>query len=174
MGWQLYLLLFMLMVLLPMLVATCFYLYKPQWLQQILWGLLACTSGCLWLSWSLSQNYIRIYDHYVEFKAGFYQVQLTGLTAADSQIKVLPQTELGDYQPKVNVNAINLPGYRVGWFLLQNNQLAFVMLIGDHSEITVLQTVGNTALVSGNIQQISEIRPSFKEGSLHLSSANQH
>lgn len=156
-GWQFYLLLFLLMVALPSLLAIGLYRFKPQLLKPVLWSLLSLTSGFLWLSWTLSHNQVWVFENRLEFKAGFYHANITGLTLPESNISVLDRTELGQFTPDSMVNGIQLPGYTVGWYLLQNQKLAFVMLIGDHQEITLVRTPGMIALISGDIQRVGMI-----------------
>jgi len=156
-GWQFYLLLFLLMVALPSVLAIGLCRFKPKLLKPVLWSLLSLTSGFLWLSWALSHNQVWVFENRLEFKAGFYHAKVTGLTLPESNISVLESSELGLFTPDSVVNGIHLPGYKVGWYLLQNQKLAFVMLIGDHQEITLVRTPGMIALISGDLQRVAMI-----------------
>lgn len=156
-DWQLYVQLFSLVVILPSLLAIGVFRFKPHWLKPMLWLLLSCTSGYLWLSWTLSQNQIWVFENHIEFKAGFYHASLKGLTLPESNIRVLETDELEHFSPDITVNGINLPGYKVGWFRLKNQQLAFIMLIGDSQEVTLVKTPEMTAIISGDIQRVGMI-----------------
>ena len=156
-GWQVYLLLFLLMVVLPSLLAMGLYRFKPHLLKPMLWSLLGLTSGFLWLSWALSHNQIWVFENRLEFKAGFYTATANGFTLPESNISVLDRRELGPFSPETPVNGIHLPGYKVGWFRLENQKLAFVMLIGEHDEITVVRTPNMIAIISGDIQRVGMI-----------------
>jgi hypothetical protein len=156
-GWQLYVLLFALMVVLPSFLVMGLYRFKPMWLKPMLWLLLGLTSGYLWLSWSVSQNQIWVFENRLELKAGFFRASLNGLTLPESNISVLETAELGHFSPETVVDGFNLPGYKVGWYRLQNQQLAFIMLIGEHQEITLVRTPEMVAIISGDIQRVGMI-----------------
>lgn len=152
-GWQLYLILFSLTVVLPAAIGLILYRLNQSWLKPLLWSVLSCTAVFLWTAWWLNDNSIHIRDNSMLLQAGFYQATVTDLSLPQSAIDVMPQEELGLYTPDVAVNGINLPEYQVGWYLLANRKLAFVMLIGDPSEVTVVNTPSITAVVGGNIHQ---------------------
>lgn len=152
-GWQPYLSLFGLMVLIPSMMATVLLLVNRLWLKPVLWTVLGCTGAFLWAAWWLGDNKVQLGENRLHIQAGFYQTELTDLTLPSSSISVMGLHDLGSFAPEVMVNGINLPNYRVGWFRLVNNDLAFVMLIGTHAEVTLVKTASMTAIVSGDIQR---------------------
>ncbi len=152
-GWQLYLILFSLLVGLPAMIGFILYRLDPRWLKPLLWSVPACASLFLWSAWWLTRNSVEIVDNSMLLQAGFYQATVTDLSLPQSVIDVIPKDELGQYRPDVAINGINLPDYQVGWYLLANGKMAFVMLIGNPAEITLVSTPSTTALVGGNIHQ---------------------
>lgn len=154
-GWQLYLILFSLMVLVPVTIGLVLLRINKNWLKPVLWSALSCTGAFLWTAWWFNHNNVFIQDNSMLLQAGFYQTTVSDLSLPQSAIDVMPQDELGAYTPRVAINGINLPEYQVGWYLLANSKMAFVMLIGSPAEITVVNTPSMTAVVGGNIHQIS-------------------
>jgi len=152
-GWQLYVILFGLMVFVPLLLALVLLIINRLWLKPVLWSVLGCVSGFLLTAWWLSDNKVQFIENSLHIQAGFYQTTIPDLTLPDCSINVFTQAELGPFTPKVAVNGIHLPNYRVGWYRLQNNELAFVMLIGDYQEVTVVKTPTMIAVVSGDIHR---------------------
>lgn len=150
-GWQLYLLLFFGVVVVPC-VAIWYLCRLVKWpLRPALWSVVAATSAYLLISWSFSMNSVTLIENQLALKAGFYQLQINNIDRASNEIYVLPATQLGDFSPSVAVNAIRLPGYQVGWYLLQNRKLAFVMLIGTQEEVSLVRSGEMTAVVGGNL-----------------------
>jgi hypothetical protein len=92
-------------------------------------------------------------EHSLQLKAGLYQTNIDDIHSAQSKVSVVFCDELGEFKPQVAVNAINLPNYKVGWFRLANQQMAFVMLIGDIDRVTVVSTKSSIALLSGDINR---------------------
>ena len=85
-------------------------------------------------------------------RAGFYQTVINDYAMASRDIEIRSKDELGEFKPNVAVDGIDLPEYKVGWYLLENRKLALVMLIGKSDEVSVVDTPGMTAIVSGNIR----------------------
>ncbi|MBU1436916.1 MAG: hypothetical protein KJ930_04125 [Gammaproteobacteria bacterium] len=154
-GWQLYVTLFGLMVFVPSLLALVLLIINRRWLKTALWSVLSCTTAFLLTSWWVSDNKVQFVENNLQIQAGFYQTTITDLSLPETSIDVLTATELGPLTPKNAVNGIHLPNYRVGWYRLQNNELAFVMLIGDYREVTVVRTRTMMAIVSGDIHRDS-------------------
>lgn len=154
-GWQLYLTLFGLLVFVPSLLALVLLMLNRQWLKPVLWSVLGFTGTFLLTAWWVSDNKVQFVENSLLIQAGFYQTTISDLSLPDSSINLLNQDELGVLTPIVAVNGIHLPNYRVGWYRLQNNHLAFVMLIGDTSEVTVIKTPSITAILSGDIHRDS-------------------
>lgn len=150
-GWQLYILLFCFIVLLPVALVWGFALWRKLQLRLVLWSLVACSAGYLAGIWGLQQNQVLWSEQQLTLKAGFYQTAIADLSSAGSMIEVLPVSALGDYQPQAAVDGIRLPGYHVGWYMLRNRQMAFVMLIGDVSEVSLIKAGDKLALVSGDL-----------------------
>jgi hypothetical protein len=90
-------------------------------------------------------------EQHLRLKAGLYQTELADLANAGSGIELLSFADLGEYQPQKAVDAIHLPGYRVGWYVLRNQETAFVMLIGDSPDVSVVRSGGKLALISGDL-----------------------
>lgn len=153
-GWQLYLMLFSVMVLIPAIIGLVLLTVNKNWLKPVLWSALGSTCVFLWTAWWVNHNKVFIHDHSMLLQAGFYQTTVSDLSLPQSAINVMPPNELGVYTPSVAVNGINLPEYQVGWYLLANRQVAFVMLIGSPAEVTVVSTPTMTAVVGGNIHQL--------------------
>ncbi len=156
-GWQLYLILFSLMVLVPAVIGLVLLAVNKNWLKPVLWSALSCTCAFLWTAWWFNHNQVFIQDNSMLLQAGFYQTTVNDLSLPQSAINVIPQNELGVYKPDVAVNGINLPEYQVGWYLLENRKVAFVMLIGSPLEVTVVDTPSMTAVVGGNIHQLGMV-----------------
>ena len=154
-GWQLYLTLFGLMVFVPSMLALVLLIMNRKWLKPVLWSVLGFTGTFLLTAWWVSDNKVQFVDNNLHIQAGFYQTTITDLTQPDCSIDVLIHDELGPFTPKVAVNGIHLPNYRVGWYRLHNGELAFVMLIGDSQEVTVVKTPNMIAIVSGDIHRDS-------------------
>jgi len=152
-GWQFYVTLFVLMVLVPTLLAMVVLVIYRRWLKPMLWSVLSVTGAFLLTAWWVSDNRVQFVENSLHIQAGFYQTTIADLSLPDSSIDVFNQAELGSFTPIVAINGIHLPQYRVGWYRLQNNDLAFVMLIGDHPEVTVVKTPTRTAIVSGDIHR---------------------
>ena len=150
-GWQLYVTLFGLMVFVPTVLAFVLLIINRRWLKPVLWSVLSVTSAFLLTAWWVSDNKVQFVDNSLHIQAGFYQTTITGLSLPDCSIDVFNQAELGPFTPIVAINGIHLPNYRVGWYRLQNNELAFVMLIGESQEVTVVKTPNTIAIVSGDI-----------------------
>lgn len=94
-------------------------------------------------------------------QAGPYQTAVSSLSAADTQVSVVSAQQLGEFQPASVVNGILLPEYQVGWFRLANDQLAFVMFIGEVAEVSIVKTANTIALISGNVHQatVAQVEP---------------
>ncbi len=152
-GWQLYVILFGLMVFVPLLLAMVLLIINRIWLKPVLWSVLGCVSAFLMTAWWVSDNKVQFVENSLHIQAGFYQTTIPDLSLPDCSINVFTQAELGALTPKVAINGINLPNYRVGWYRLHNNELAFVMLIGDYQEVTVVKTPTMIAIVSGDIHR---------------------
>lgn len=152
-GWHLYALLFILCILLPAVVLGLLVHFKPGWLRQSLWLFSLCSLGFLVLSLKFSDNTLLMTEHSLQLNAGLYQTKIDDIHSAQSKVSVVFCEELGEFKPEVAVNAINLPNYKVGWFLLANQQMAFVMLIGDIDRVTVVSTKSSIALLSGDINR---------------------
>ena len=152
-GWHLYALLFVLCIFLPAVVLSALVYFKPQWLRHSLWAFSLCSVSFLMLSLTFSYNKLLMTGHSLELTAGLYQTKIEDIHSAQSKVAVVFCDELGEFKPEVAVNAINLPNYKVGWFRLANQQLAFVMLIGDIDRVTVVSTKTAIALLSGDINR---------------------
>lgn len=150
-GWQLYMLLFGLVVVLPVLSVWLLCHWRRQPVRPALWSMVGATTMFLLLSWGFSRNSVTLDENQLALKAGFYQTQIDNIGLASSAVEVLPPDQLGEFTPSVAVNAIRLPNYQVGWFLLQNRQLAFVMLIGPQQEVSLVRSGEKTAVVGGNL-----------------------
>jgi len=150
-GWQLYLLLFCLVVMLPVLCIWLLCLWRRLPLRPALWSMVGMTSIYMALSWGLGSNSVTLQENHLALKAGFYQTKIHNVGLASSAIHVLPQDQLGEFAPAVAVNGIRLPGYQVGWYLLENRKLAFVMLIGPQQEVSLVRSGEMTAVVGGNL-----------------------
>ncbi len=151
-SWQLYLILFTAMVFAPAVAGTAAYLYNQRLLKPVLWWVLACTVAFLWTAWWISHNQIAVSGNKMMVRAGFYQTVINDYAMASRDIEVRSKADLGGFKPNVAVDGIDLPEYQVGWYLLENRKLAFVMLIGHSDEVSVVDTPGMTAIVSGNIR----------------------
>jgi hypothetical protein len=152
-GWQLYLTLFGLMVFVPSLLAVVLLILNRKWLKPVLWSVLGFTGTFMLTAWWVSDNKVEFAENSLHIHAGFYHTTITDLTLPETSINVFSQAELGSFTPKIAINGIHLPNYRVGWYRLQNNELAFVMLIGNYQEVTVVKTAKMLAIVSGNIHR---------------------
>jgi hypothetical protein len=150
-GWQLYLLLFCLVVILPVLAVWLFCLWRQLALRPALWSMVGATMVYMVLSWGISSNSVTLEENRLALQAGFYHAQIDNIGLASSAIHVLPQDKLGEYAPVMAVNGIRLPGYQVGWYLLQNRKLAFVMIIGQQREVSLIRSGDMTAVVGGNL-----------------------
>ncbi len=150
-GWQLYLLLFCLVVLLPVFAVWLFCWWRKSALRPALWSMVGATMLFMVLSWGISSNSVTLEENRLALQAGFYHAQIDNIGLASSAIHVLPQDQLGEYAPATAVNGIRLPGYQVGWYLLQNRKLAFVMLIGPQEEVSLVRSGEMTAVVGGNL-----------------------
>lgn len=150
-GWQLYILLFFIIVLLPVALIWIFTLWRELQARLVLWGLVLCSCGYLTGIWGLQQNDVQWTEQHLRLKAGLYQTELADLANAGSGIELLSFADLGEYQPQKAVDAIHLPGYRVGWYVLRNQETAFVMLIGDSPDVSVVRSGGKLALISGDL-----------------------
>ena len=151
-SWQLYFILFTAMVFAPSVAGTAAYLYNNRLLKPVLWWVIACTVAFLWTSWWISNNQIAVSGNKMLVRAGFYQTVINDYAMASRDIEIRSKDKLGEFKPNVAVDGIDLPKYKVGWYLLENRKLAFVMLIGKSDEVSVVDTPGMTAIVSGNIR----------------------
>lgn len=152
-GWHLYALLFTVFILFPAIFLWVFVYFKPVWLRQSLWGFSLCCLCFLTLSIKFNDNTMLMTDGSLELKAGLYQTKINDIHSAQSKVSVVFCDELGEFKPVVAVNAINLPNYKVGWYKLANQQMAFVMLIGEIDKVTVLSTKNAIALINGDINR---------------------
>ncbi|MDZ7869585.1 MAG: hypothetical protein U5L02_10410 [Rheinheimera sp.] len=103
------------------------------------------------LTWAISSNSVTIEENHLALKAGFYQAKIDNISLASSAVHIMPLDQLGEYTPEIAVNGIRLPGYQVGWYLLHNRKLAFVMLIGSLDEVSLVRSGDMTAVVGGNL-----------------------
>ncbi len=154
-GWQLYVTLFGLMVVVPSLLALVLLLINRRWLKAALWSVLSCAGAFLLTAWWVSDNKVQFVENNLHIHAGFYQTTIAGISLPETSINVFNAAELGAYTPINAVNGIHLPNYRVGWYRLQDRTLAFVMLIGDYHEVSVVKTPTMVAIVSGDIHRDS-------------------
>lgn len=150
-GWLLYISLFFIMVLLPVSIVWSFAYWRRMQLRPVLWSLVLCSFVYLSGMWGLQQNHIQWTEQRLLLQAGIYRAELTELAQAGSAIETRPAAELGGYQPQRAIDGIRLPGYHVGWYVLKNQQTAFVMLIGDSQEVSIVRAGGQLALVSGDL-----------------------
>lgn len=154
-GWQLYFVLFIAIVLVPSTAGIALYFWQKRFLKPVLWWLLACAVTYVWTAWWLSHNQIAVSGDTLTVRAGFYRTVIHDYPEARAEIVVRDKKELGDFTPQIAVDGIDLPKYQVGWYVLANRKLAFVMLIGEEQEVSVVDTPRITAIVSGNIQQLN-------------------
>ncbi len=152
-SWQLYLILFTAMVFSPAIAGIAVYYWNRKLLKPVLWWVLGCTGAFLWTSWWVGHNQIAVSGNSLTVRAGFYQTVINDYSTASRDIEVRSKYNLGGFTPNVAVDGINLPEYQVGWYLLENRKLAFVMLIGQSDEVSVVDTPSMTAIVSGNIRK---------------------
>ncbi len=150
-GWQLYLLLFCGVVMVPCLGIWALCRVRRWPVRTALWSLVAATTTFMTLTWAISSNSVILAENQLALKAGFYQTQINNIDLASSAINILPANQLGEFAPLVAVNGIRLPDYQVGWYLLQNRKLAFVMLIGPQEEVSLVRSGDMTAVVGGNL-----------------------
>jgi hypothetical protein len=154
-GWPLYFILFLIVVMLPVGLVWAFAVWRELQARVVLWSLVLCSCCFLGGIWALQQNQVQWSDQHLVLKAGFYQTELVDLANAGSAIELLSVVDLGEYQPEKAIDGIHLPGYHVGWYLLRNQEKAFVMLIGNSREVSLVRSGGQVALVSGNLLQHS-------------------
>lgn len=109
----------------------------------------------------LSHNQVQITQDALTLQAGPYRTAVGSLSAADTQVNIVSAQQLGDFTPTHVVNGILLPDYKVGWFRLANDQLAFVMFIGEVAEVSIVKTANTIALISGNVHQatVAQVEP---------------
>lgn len=150
-SWQLYLLLFCGVVALPVVSIWAWCHLRKRPLQPALWSLVATTSVFMGLTWAISTNSVTLEENHLALKAGFYQAHIDNIGLASTAINIMPLEQLGEYKPLTAVNGIRLPGYQVGWYLLHNRKLAFVMLIGPQDEVSLVRSGEMTAVVGGNL-----------------------
>ena len=62
-GWQLYLILFSLMVLVPAVIGLVLLAVNKNWLKPVLWSALSCTCAFLWTAWWFNHNQVFIQDN---------------------------------------------------------------------------------------------------------------
>ncbi len=150
-SWQLYLLLFCCVVGVPVISiwSWCHWAKRP--LKPALWSLVGSTAVFMGLTWAISSNSVTIEENHLALKAGFYQAHIDNISLASSAVHIMPLDQLGEYTPEIAVNGIRLPGYQVGWYLLHNRKLAFVMLIGSLDEVSLVRSGDMTAVVGGNL-----------------------
>lgn len=150
-GWLLYVSLFLIIVLLPVGLVWSIAYWRRLQIRVVLWSLVLCSMAYLSSMWGLQQNHIHWSEQRLLLQAGLYRAELTELAQAGSAIKLVSATDLGGYQPLRAIDGIHLPGYLVGWYVLKNQQTAFVMLIGDSKEVSIVRSGGKLALVSGDL-----------------------
>lgn len=152
-SWLPVFLLFSGLVALPACLAILIVRRIGGGLRTALWSQVGCMVTFLGCCWVLSQNQVQIHQDSLTLQAGPYQTAVGSLSDANTQVNVVPAQQLGDFKPTHVVNGILLPNYQVGWFRLANDQLAFVMLIGEVAEVSVVKSATTIALVSGNLHQ---------------------
>ncbi|WP_337880640.1 hypothetical protein [Rheinheimera sp.] len=152
-GWQLYLCLITALLLMPALLFFLLYWVFPQSLRFCLWGMALCCLLFLGLCLKLNDNSVAMTLDALEIKAGLFQTRLEHIHAANSKIDLRYCDELAEFEPVELQKGLNLPGYRVGWYKLANQQRAFVMLIGDVDRVSVVRTVNEIALIGGDINR---------------------
>jgi hypothetical protein len=150
-SWQFYLVLFCCVVGMPVLCLWAWCYYRKGALKPVLWSVIAATTVFMGLTWAISSNSVVIEENHLALQAGFYQAQIDNIGLASSAIHIMPTDQLGEYSPEQTVNGIRLPGYQVGWYLLHNRKLAFVMLIGSYEEVSLIRSGEMTAVVGGNV-----------------------
>ncbi|MFC4656427.1 MULTISPECIES: hypothetical protein [Rheinheimera] len=152
-GWQLYLCLISALLLVPALVLFLLYWVFPQSLRACLWGMALCCLLFLGLCLKLNDNRVAMSVDALEITAGLFQTRVEHIHAANSKIDLRFCDELAEFEPVELVSGLNLPGYKVGWYKLANQQQAFVMLIGEIDRVSVVRTDAEIALIGGDINQ---------------------
>lgn len=151
-GWPV-LLLFALCVLLPACISVLLWRIRPQQLRLLLWSQLGFSALFFCSCWVISQNQVVMSNDALTLQAGWYHTSMKPMSASNTLVSVVSAGDLGQFQPTQAVNGIHLPHYQVGWFRLANQELAFVMLIGDVAEVSIVRAAGSVALVGGNLHQ---------------------
>lgn len=160
-SWFPVFLLFSGLVVLPGCLAALIVRRSGAGLRTALWSQVGCMVAFLSCCWVLSHNQVHITHDSLTLQAGPYQTAVSSLSAADTQVSVVSAQQLGEFQPASVVNGILLPEYQVGWFRLANDQLAFVMFIGEVAEVSIVKTANTIALISGNVHQatVAQVEP---------------
>ena len=160
-SWFPVFLLFSGLVVLPGCLAVLVVRRVGSGVRTALWSQLACMAAFLGSCWVLSHNQVQITQDALTLQAGPYRTAVGSLSAADTQVNIVSAQQLGDFTPTHVVNGILLPDYKVGWFRLANDQLAFVMFIGEVAEVSIVKTANTIALISGNVHQatVAQVEP---------------
>lgn len=145
------------LILLPAVAGRWLYSRRPEWLKRLVWLQLGFTAVFFYTSWRISQNWVVLQQDMLTISAGLYQTHVTGLSDVSTQVQVIKPSELGDYAPQAAINGIRLPNYQVGWFKLSNEKSAFVMLIGEQREVSVVEKNGLVTILGGNINRLSQL-----------------
>jgi len=150
-GWQLYLGLMVVLLLLPALGLAVVYFFHPRSLRLCLWTMALSCLLFLGLCLKLNDNTIQLTDQTLELRAGLYQMRIDNLHSAHSKMMLRFCDELAEFEPVELISGISLPHYKVGWYTLANQQQAFVMIIGQVDRVTVIRTDDSVTLVGGDL-----------------------
>lgn len=149
------LVLFICFVLVPAVVSVGVWWLHRQHLKWLLWAQLGFTTLFLASCWVFSQNSVLLQGDALTLNAGIYNTQVPAMSASNNKLAVVPASELGDFTPATAVDGIHLPRYQVGWFRLANNELAFVMLIGEVAQVSIVRTQQQMVLVGGDLTNLA-------------------
>lgn len=148
---------FVCFVVVPAVMALGVWWLHRHHLKSLLWAQLGFTSLFLVGCWLLSQNSVQLKGDALTLQAGVYKTSVPALSASHNKVAVVGFTELGDFTPKDAVDGIRLPSYQVGWFRLSNDDVAFVMLIGEVAKVSIVRSPQHTVIVGADLSTFASL-----------------
>lgn len=120
---------------------------RPSLLAKVL--LLLVAGLTVRVYWGARSSQVVVTDEYIQFQVPAFYARTIALDAVDwSSVRVVDLDDEPALIPKYRTNGAALPGYRVGWFMLQGGQKAWLAVTESSAVVVVPQREGPVHLVS--------------------------
>lgn len=120
---------------------------RPSLLAKVL--LLVTAGLTARVYWGARSSHVVVTDEYIQFQVPAFYARKVTLELIDwSSVRVVDLDNEPSLAAKYRTNGAALPGYRLGWFMLQDGQKAWLAVTETSQVVVVPQREGAVHLVS--------------------------